>query len=135
MAGHRAPSGKMVFILGSKCNFCFSCSITLVSRYFDVSVNKLASHQFPASKFVIEEGPERWSWQLSPGLDFPPRPGGVLGGGVLGGGAVVGLPRRQGCGQPPPPGRHPALAATPVSPSLPVVQASAYTGVTIRWLS
>lgn len=97
-------SGKMVlmFILGNKCNFCFSCFISLVSWYLGILVNKLASHQFPDSKFVIEEGLERWSWQPSPGLDFPP-------GGVLGRGVVVGLPRRQGCRQLPLPGRHPAL--------------------------
>lgn len=67
-------SGKMVlmFILGNKCNFFFPRFITLVSRYLGILVNKLASHQFPASKFVIEEGLEWWSQQPSPGLDFPP---------------------------------------------------------------
>lgn len=103
----RAPrsSGKMVlmFVLENKCNFCFSCCITLVSCYLGVSVNKLASHQFPAGKFVMAERLERWNRQPSPGPDFPP-------GGVLGRGAVVGLHRRQGCGQLPLPGRHPALA-------------------------
>lgn len=72
----RAPrsSGKMalMFILENKCNFCFSRCITLVSCYLGVSVDKLASHQFPAGKFVMAEGLERWNRQPSPGLDFPP---------------------------------------------------------------
>jgi len=91
-------SGKMVlrFILGNEYNFCFSRSLTLVSRYLGISVNKLGSQQFPVSKFVTEEGLGWWGRQLT--LNFPPRV-------VLGCGLLVGLPRRQGCRQLPLPGR------------------------------
>lgn len=92
----------LVFILGSKCNFCFSCSLTLVSWYLDASVEKPASHHFPGNKFVVEEGLSWWSWQPSPALDFP-----------LGcaqwrhaGWAAWGQEFRQV----PPPGVHPGLA-------------------------
>lgn len=91
-----------VFIFGSKCNFYFSHFVTLVSWYLRASVKKPASHQFPDNKLVIEEGLSWWSWQPSPGLDFPL--------GVCSMEAPWLGCWRSDCRQLPPPGGHPALA-------------------------
>lgn len=93
----------LIFIFGNKCNFFFSHSVTLVLWYLGASVKKSASHQFPGNIFVIEEGLARWSWQPSPGLDFPPWVCSV---------AARWLEAAPTSWWPSSPGRHPAVSAS-----------------------